>query len=221
MSVLLLVEGIDDYHTIRSLLAASSLGSCALADRNENPDFAVLLLEGYPGKIENSLSTILRNSDATRFGVIADADDTPASSRWRSIAGYLQDLEERSTRLFDQLPEETDAAGLVLPTSTGRLVGVWIWPDNASRGDMELFVSRLVPADDPILAYARETLVAMPQPRFQSVHRNKALIHTWLAWQDPPGKPIGTAIQAKILKHESPAAQAFLAWLTKLKEIEL
>ena len=218
MSVLLLVEGIDDYHTIRNLVSARGLGTCDLANRNSGPDFAFEVIEGYPSSIEASLLTILRSSSTSRFGIIADADANPAISRWHSISGYLRNLEEKSTRLFEDLPQSPSESGLLLATNTGRIVGVWIWPDNVSPGDMETFATSLVPDGDANLKLAEEVLGTVHQPHYRDVHRSKALLHTWLAWQDPPGKPIGTAIQARILKHESPAAESFLAWLTKLKE---
>ena len=56
---------------------------------------------------------------------------------------------------------------------------------------------------------------------YTSVHRPKALIHTWLAWQETPGMPMGQAITARVLSHESPIAIAFVAWLQHLFELPL
>ena len=218
MAVHLLVEGISDYHTIRSLLLAQGLGTCDLVGRNSSPDFAVEIIEGYPNTIQVALSTILRSNAANCFGILTDADAEPAISRWRSISRYLLELEEKSARLFAALPNSPDESGTILATNSGRTVGVWIWPDNVASGDMESFVTSLVPLNDSNLVLANEVLNSVQPPRFRDSHRSKALLHTWLAWQDPPGRQIGTAIQARILKHENPVAEAFLAWLTKLKE---
>ena len=55
--------------------------------------------------------------------------------------------------------------------------------------------------------------------RYIEAHRPKALIHTWLAWQKKPGMPMGQAITAKALKHDSAIALTFIAWLRHLFQI--
>ena len=52
--------------------------------------------------------------------------------------------------------------------------------------------------------------------RFPPVDRLKAILHTWLAWQQEPGRPYGTAVGARFFRHDSPAALAFLAWFKRL-----
>ena len=52
--------------------------------------------------------------------------------------------------------------------------------------------------------------------RFAEVHRSKALMHTWLAWQDDPGTPIGLAITKRYFDPETPHATAFVEWLSRL-----
>jgi hypothetical protein len=45
---------------------------------------------------------------------------------------------------------------------------------------------------------------------------SKANIHTWLAWQEEPGKPMGQAITAKYLNPKSKQAELFVNWLRAL-----
>lgn len=40
-------------------------------------------------------------------------------------------------------------------------------------------------------------------------------IHTWLAWQEEPGKPFGIALKAGYFDHQSPAADHFVDWFTQ------
>ena len=65
---------------------------------------------------------------------------------------------------------------------------------------------------------AKETTAAdtTAAQRYKQVHRSKAKIHTFLAWQDEPGKPIGQAITARILNPDAEEAKAFIGWLNKL-----
>ncbi|WP_367881111.1 DUF3226 domain-containing protein [uncultured Duncaniella sp.] len=48
------------------------------------------------------------------------------------------------------------------------------------------------------------------------IHREKARIHSWLAWQEIPGTPMGLAITKKYLSTEPPVCQAFIQWLNSL-----
>ena len=38
---------------------------------------------------------------------------------------------------------------------------------------------------------------------YSLTHRQKAFVHTWLAWQENPGMPMGQEIAAKALSHDS------------------
>lgn len=44
----------------------------------------------------------------------------------------------------------------------------------------------------------------------------KAEIHTWLAWQKEPGKPLGQAITARYLNPNAPDAQQLIAWIRRV-----
>ena len=51
---------------------------------------------------------------------------------------------------------------------------------------------------------------------FQSLHLSKAIIHTYLAWQDEPGYPMGQAITKQSLRPHTDIAIKFTDWLTRL-----
>ncbi|MFN7568160.1 MAG: DUF3226 domain-containing protein, partial [Microcystis sp.] len=46
-----------------------------------------------------------------------------------------------------------------------------------------------------------------------------ANIHTYLAWQDPPGKQLHDAVKQRILNRSHPQSANFLRWLQELYEI--
>ena len=50
-------------------------------------------------------------------------------------------------------------------------------------------------------------------------HRDKALIHTWLAWQDEPGRQLHDAVKHAMLDPTLPYAAPFLAWFKELYEL--
>ena len=96
-------------------------------------------------------------------------------------------------------------------------VGIWLMPDNRLPGILEDFLRFLVPDGDGLLAHAGQAIDSIPagQRRFSDVKAAKARIHTWLAWQEEPGKPFGQAISAHYLNPELPAADIFAGWLQR------
>ena len=98
-------------------------------------------------------------------------------------------------------------------------MGIWLMPDNQLPGMLEDFVAQLIPSADTLRGKADAILQEIELEglqRFTGLHRPKALIHTWLAWQEEPGQPMGLAIRARALGHDSPTALAFVAWLRRL-----
>ena len=98
-------------------------------------------------------------------------------------------------------------------------------PDNNSSGMMETFLSTLVTNSEGrnLLTYAGE-VVANAKSKYSApfvdLHNDKAIIHSWLAWQNPPGEAFGNAIAKKILDPFSPTAVIFADWFCKLFDLE-
>jgi len=46
--------------------------------------------------------------------------------------------------------------------------------------------------------------------------RGKSTLHTWLAWQETPGLPFGTALRAEFFRHDTEDALRFVAWFRRL-----
>lgn len=52
--------------------------------------------------------------------------------------------------------------------------------------------------------------------RCKPVDHLKSALHTWLAWQEEPGLPFGTALRAQVFRHDSEDALRFVAWFNRL-----
>lgn len=65
-------------------------------------------------------------------------------------------------------------------------VGVWLMPDNQSRGMLEDFAGQLVPPEDELWDKAKLNVDEIVNPRFPEEHTAKAYIYTWLGWQKEP-----------------------------------
>ena len=145
------------------------------------------------------------------LGVVVDANGD-AAARWRQ-------LRTRCGSEFAELPERIPAEGLQVVHSLGTRFGVWIMPDNRFTGMLEDLLVRLIPEDSlPLYETARDCVAESRRKgaRFRDVHQAKAEIHTWLAWQDPPGLRLHEAVNHTVLDPERRESRPFVNWFKSL-----
>lgn len=198
----LLVEGQDDKHVTTNLLFAHQL----------DKQFVVKDKEGIDN-LTGSLPIELRASELKRIGIVVDAD-TSLTERWTSLVSILKKAG------YADFPKTPSVAGTVVRQDGRPTVGIWLMPNNSDNGMIEDFVALLIPAEDPLLPRAQAAIDAIPLENrpFAPTDRSKALIHTWLAWQNEPGVRMGAAVTRKYLEPQSPTALTFVAWLNQLLE---
>lgn len=202
---LLLVEGNDDFHVV---LAIQGQRGIRLLDKRE-----IISHDGIDGLI-TAFPVHLKGSDIRVLGVLVDAD-TDVSSRWHSLKDRMIEAG------YSQVPSEPNSQGTIIEPPPGTLlprVGVWLMPDNTTTGILEDFLSFLVPQGNDLFEHAKNSISSIPQTqrRFTPLAEPKALIHTWLAWQEEPGRPLGQSITARFLNHEVPQVDLFISWLQRL-----
>lgn len=197
----LLVEGPDDMHVFWNLFERHSIAQT----------FEVKP-KGGVSKLIEELDVELLASDLAILGIVVDADANIAG-RWQSLRAKLQGAG------YSSVPESPGEGGTVVVQEHLPRVGIWIMPDNRLGGAIEDFIAHLVPPGDALWPYAVACVQAIEPPERRFAHRvAKANIHTWLAWQESPGTPMGAAIKQRYLESNSPEAQAFLAWIRRLFE---
>jgi hypothetical protein len=204
----LLVEGKEDS------LAVSCLMDAHIA-WGDNRDQWPLLIEEFDGVekllADGVISRHLKSSEIDHVGIILDADQEPLK-RWSRIRRLCADV-------VPTLPEILPDGGLVTATSSGKTFGFWMMPDNISAGMLETFLTLLVPEPArPLWDYA---VSAVDQSKshgspFKAIHSDKARLHTWLAWQDPPGISFLTALLQKSLDPKCDVATPFVTWFRTL-----
>ena len=200
---ILLVEGSDDEHVLKHICGERGVGKL---DEVKPQGDVLRLLENFPVR--------LKESDVEALGVVIDAD-TDLAARWQS-------LRDRLTKAgYQNVPANPAPAGTILaPPSEGLLprVGVWIMPDNQTRGILEDFLHFLVPSGSKLFGHVKSSVAAIPEGerRFSQLAEPKAIIHTWLAWQQAPGRPLGTAITAKFLDPNVAQVDVLVVWLKQL-----
>ena len=92
-------------------------------------------------------------------------------------------------------------------------------PDNNLNGMLEDFVKFLVPKGDRLWQSAKyiiEDIEIQNLNQYKLIHKSKAHIHTWLAWQKEPGTPMGQSITRKYLNADNETSLKFANWLTEL-----
>lgn len=202
----LLVEGTDDEHVVKHFCGLYALGKIG-----EIKD-----LKGK-SQLLDSINVHLKGSDLTRLGIMLDADGS-AESTWQSVRGRLQ------ASGYTNLPAGLSAEGMLIddPDTDLPKVGIWIMPDNQSAGLLENFLRGLIPDEDALIKLAEQSIARIPseQRLFSAEKTPKALMHTWLAWQQEPGYPFGTAISSGYLKPallttKNPVTINFVNWLRR------
>ena len=209
------VEGRDDVHVVKHLLLRHRI-DCAL-ERDSRParEFAPNVPEIRRAHDRNavldSIEPAVRVSNGRSVGFLLDSDGEPRD-RWRAVCDRL--------RVFGlDLPDQIPPGGFVHDVGEfGARVGVWLMPDNQREGALEQFLADLVDDNDALLPIAERSTAEAAESgaEFPEVDCQKAVLHTWLAWQKEPGLPYGTAIKAEYLRVDSPTALAFVDWYTRV-----
>lgn len=192
----LLVEGTDDEHVVRHLCD----GHQAM------PQFSIEKKEGIENLLDNIGLEILAPGRKA-IGIIVDANDD-LDARWQAVANRLR--EENI-----EVPSSPEPTGTIIP-STPR-VGLWFMPDNTSPGELENFVSEMIPDDDPIWPRSQTYIDDIPESdrKFTEKKILRAKVHAWLATREDP-RPMGTAIRARDLHIDGPLSTTFANWLRQL-----
>lgn len=205
----LLVEGKDDKFFISSLRK-----NLEIKESFEIEDC------GGKDKLLEKLPTLLKGSgNLNTIGVVLDAD-TDLSNRWKAVHKILKD-----SKKYKDIPKTCDKKGtIIFPIEEDDIkVGVWLMPNNNDKGMLEDFVSFLIPEDDKLLPKVEEVLKNIEESglnKYKEIHKPKARIHTWLAWQENPGTSMELAITKKYLSTTPIICQDFISWLNELFNLE-
>ena len=143
---LLLVEGPSDKQVVRRLRKR-------FRGKHSIPEFEIREARGVDGL----LSIIEAEIDVPgriALGVLVDANDT-VSDRWNAVTGRIR-CARPDIRLGDPMTDGTIVRGR--PD-----VGIWLWPDNESQGELEDFVGRMIPNSDPVWPLSRKYIGGIPK----------------------------------------------------------
>lgn len=200
----LFVEGPDDGAVVNALvrkLARVDLARrpCRLVRVNDEGGGASWAL----GEFEKYIAT--ERQDA-RVGLIVDRDDA-TNDKWPAVSAILRRL---------------GVTALDSPTASGVIVngryGIWMWPDNVSYGDLEVFVTGIIP-QSATLSYAVEACSIAKTDHaaeFEHHHSRKAALKVRSVWRDASAAGGYGHLVRNLTLIPTPASDAFLAWFTRL-----
>lgn len=196
----LLVEGNDDQHVILAL--------CKKFMLPEN--FEVIDCKGIENMFEQ-IPVRFKQAEIFKIGIIIDADSN-LQSRWARLSSLLSNL---NFPIPDTIPPE----GLIRENPENKRVGVWIMPNNNINGMLEDFITFLIPQEDNLLPIVDTTLLSIEEQnlnQYPIMHNSKAKIHTWLAWQQDPGTPMGLSITKRYLSTDEANCTNLIQWLNSV-----
>lgn len=196
---MLIVEGDDDLHFILNL--CQKLGF--------QPEFEIKKA-GSVDKAIKQFSLEIKNRGYP-IGLVVDANGN-MSERKKQIISSL-------TKYHQVLEMDFKDKGLIVMPDLDPRFGIWLWPDCSSPGILEDLYLQIVQEEDQLLEEAHRVVdgIAAIEPfRFKPQYKSKAIVHTWLAWQDNPGSPLGASVKRSIINHSHPTIQNFKNWLTRL-----
>ena len=90
-------------------------------------------------------------------------------------------------------------------------------PDNESRGELEDFVSQMIPNDDYVWPLSQNYIDSIPTAyrKFTPNKTQRAKVHAWLAARENP-RLMGEAIRTRDLEVGGELCEKFVAWLREL-----
>ncbi|MCR9024851.1 hypothetical protein NW939_09530 [Aeromonas caviae] len=198
---MIVTEGSNDMHVIAALCAKHKIQKGAFTIFDGSSDYQA---------IKFFRTSIIGSVPPEIMGIVIDADNPSLEGKWTELKEFLRPIGY-------EVPDLPDPDGTVIEHDTMPKIGVWLMPDNQVDGMLENFCERMAAPEH--IEYAKKCALDARDNgigSFIDLHIPKAVIHTYLSWQDSPGKPLGQAITAKVLDHDVEIAHKFTAFLKRL-----
>ena len=212
---LLLVEGVNDCHAIFQLIW--------LVYR-AGPIFGIHECGSDDKALDSLASRIVSTRPRQKvLGLILDADIEGLGPD-QVIQSRLDQLAARVGAYYP-LPAVFPEDGLILDPLAGRpeadrlpKLGVWLMPNNKAYG---MFEDLLMASLSNLVTTYTATVVKQSKAdgvaKFKDIHLSKAVIRTYLAWQDPPDvQYLGLAIKRGAFENIEAECKQFVQWLERL-----
>jgi hypothetical protein len=192
---------------------------------------------GNDGKLLSTLQFVLQGEEAKNLqgeevetlALILDTDTKKDKDNEINIKSRLQQIAYRLRTYpnYKRRFNKINPNGLIIPQEEELpRIGLWLMPNNTDKGMLEDFLMEMVDYPDnegACIKLAKDCVTDAVNEKcasFRKPHFSKAVIHTYLAWQDEPGDALALSITQGKLNSNAPIARKFLTWLTTVFEIE-
>jgi hypothetical protein len=144
---------------------------------------------GRENLLSKDLLSAIKSSGESHVLALLDLEAEAIDDLWNRIKSVLSETD------FKDLPDSFPKGGLVQSDPTGKVLGIWIMPDNSSPGAIEAFFLRNIPMDDRLLDQTVRFVQQLEPRRFPAtqVAEDKAKLGVWCSIQEeagPPGRPV-------------------------------
>lgn len=161
-----------------------------------------------------AFKTAIKPGGSNIIGLVVDADEN-FDARRASLNDILTKKQYTQTDKENIFECKSD---IDMPK-----VGVWIMPNNSSKGRVEDFFREIVCVNKELLDDAQKIVYEIENKEYEQKfipnHRQKAIIHTWLAWHNEPGGSMGLAVRKKMIDEKDELCLKFVNWLKNLYEL--
>lgn len=177
---------------------------------------------GYNSKqgVLNSLQTDLKNiqdNNESRLAVILDADSQPNGGLKQTLDHF--DNKVNPLGYFceqSKNPNSQNGEGFVYQHNDGlNQIGLWVMPNNCHEGMLEDWIKSCMHTKEiELFKHAVASIDNIPNaPKFKPIHKSKAEVATWLAWQTTPGHGLYQTIEGDLLDVNNNDYQQLVTWL--------
>ena len=164
---------------------------------------------GNIDKLLDAIGPAIIVPERRAVGILVDADDCP-ERRWNEVRD----------RLYEDgisIPDRPSPNGIVIDVEGRPRIGVWVMPDNDLAGELEDFVEKMIPSNDPVWPLSQHYVDDIPamHRKFRTGKVLRAKLYAWLAVRKIPGR-MGAAIGTGDLNANAADCAEFVDWLRRL-----
>lgn len=213
---ILLVEGITDKSFFDSLCKHHNLNA---AIKVTNPsDIKAANYNTKQGAIQLLDLLVLQLIDGSleKLSIVVDCD---VAAHGGGLANTINQIGSvLKPHGYSDTPKHLKSAGFYFENNDGLpQVGLWVMPDNKSEGAIEEWLSSCIEQSQRALYdHAKATVQALPNKLFPPIRQSKAVIATWLAWQQVPGCERSYTVKNNLLDSSAVNYDGLIEWLTTM-----
>lgn len=215
MNKLLLVEGLGDQSFVEGFLS--------VIGKPDITPFPPKQLGGPSNGVSNVLKVIpllinqILSGTTSEAGILVDADTTGVNGGFTLRRQEITSALQSAGYTIPAAPLPGTPPGELFTHPAGHAsIGLFILPNHRDDGMLEDVLKNMVTSApySGLLQHATTVVGALTPKLFNDpLHRSKAEINTFLAWQNPPPAQVRACVTSQIFDATSPAATNLVHWL--------